>query len=155
MFCRLWKQSAEDVKSEYCIATNSGTEYRRYSELCLLAKLLPKLAVGGRSHGNGRMIHRIRVILPFHLRNLAQAGEEVELSFEGPATFCSVLDSLEDKFPMLRGTIRDHVTKQRRPFIRYFACRRDYSHDPPETMLPAEVLDGAEPFRIVGAIAGG
>jgi sulfur-carrier protein len=97
----------------------------------------------------------IRVVLPFHLRTLARVGAEVQLEFEGPATLCSVLDSLESRYPMLRGTIRDHVTQQRRPFLRFFACEQDLSHEPPDSLLPDAVASGAEPFLVVGAIAGG
>jgi hypothetical protein len=97
----------------------------------------------------------IRVVLPHHLRTLAGVGREVELAVAGPATLGAVLDALETQYPMLCGTIRDHVTQQRRAFIRFFACGRDLSHEPPDTPLPAEVLSGAEPFRIVGAMAGG
>ena len=97
----------------------------------------------------------IRVVLPPHLRTLAQAGPEVKLEVDGPVTLCSVLDALEARWPMLRGTIRDHATQQRRPFLRFFACKEDLSHEPPDTPLPDEVASGAEPFLIVGAIAGG
>jgi hypothetical protein len=97
----------------------------------------------------------IRVVLPHHLRTLAGVGKEVELQVEGPVTQDAILDALEAHYPMLRGTIRDHVTRQRRPFIRFFACGLDLSHEPPETPLPGEVASGAEPFRIVGAMAGG
>lgn len=97
----------------------------------------------------------IRVILPYHLRNLAQVGEEVVLNIEGPVTQRSVLDALEERYPMLRGTIRDHVTKQRRAFLRFFACEQDLSHDPPDAPLPEKVVSGAEPFIVLGAIAGG
>jgi hypothetical protein len=97
----------------------------------------------------------IRVVLPFHLRNLARVGAEVTLDVEGPVTQRSVLDALEDRYPMLRGTIRDHTTKRRRPFLRFFACGQDLSHEPPDAPLPAAVTTGAEPFLVVGAIAGG
>ncbi len=97
----------------------------------------------------------IRVVLPAHLRTLAQASGEVILEVEGQATQRSVLDALETRYPMLRGTIRDHVTQQRRPFVRFFACQEDLSHDPPDTPLPDQVVSGAEPFLIIGAIAGG
>jgi molybdopterin converting factor small subunit len=97
----------------------------------------------------------IRVVLPAHLRTLARAGAEVSLDLDGTATLCSVLDALEARYPMLRGTIRDHVTLQRRPFLRFFACEEDLSLEPPETPLPDAVASGAEPFLIVGAIAGG
>jgi hypothetical protein len=97
----------------------------------------------------------IRVILPQHLRTLAHAGAEVQLDVEGPVTLCSVLDALEARYPMLRGTIRDHVTLQRRPFLRFFACEEDLSHEPPDTPLPEAVASGKEPLLIIGAIAGG
>ena len=97
----------------------------------------------------------IRVVLPFHLRNLARVDGEVELSVPSPVTVSAVLDALEARFPMLRGTIRDHGTLQRRPFVRFFACQEDLSLEPPETPLPGAVVTGAEPFLIVGAMAGG
>jgi molybdopterin synthase sulfur carrier subunit len=97
----------------------------------------------------------IRVILPYHLRTLAHVGAEVTLEVPGPVTLRSVLDALEARFPMLRGTIRDHVSHQRRPFLRFFACEQDLSLDPPDTPLPDAIASGAEPFWIVGAIAGG
>jgi hypothetical protein len=97
----------------------------------------------------------IRVILPQHLRTLAKVGSEVELEVEGRVTQRSVLDALEARYPMLRGTIRDHVTQQRRPFLRFFACEEDLSHEPPDAPLPDSVASGAEPFLIIGAIAGG
>ena len=97
----------------------------------------------------------IRIILPQHLRTLAHVGSEVTLEVQGPATLSSVLDTLEARYPMLRGTIRDHVTQQRRPFVRFFACEQDLSHESPDAPLPEAVASGAEPFLIVGAIAGG
>jgi molybdopterin synthase sulfur carrier subunit len=97
----------------------------------------------------------IRVVLPAHLRTLASVNGEVELKVEGRATQRSVLDALEARYPMLRGTLRDHVTQCRRPFVRFFACEQDLSHEEPDALLPAEVESGAEPFLIVGAIAGG
>jgi sulfur-carrier protein len=97
----------------------------------------------------------IRVILPPHLRTLAKVGHELELEIDGQPTHRSVLDALEARYPMLRGTIRDHVTQQRRPFLRFFACEEDLSHQPPDTPLPDAVSTGAEPFVILGAIAGG
>ncbi len=97
----------------------------------------------------------IRVTLPYHLQVLAKVGAEVSLQVPGGATILSVLDALEYKYPMLQGTIRDHVTKKRRPMVRYFVCEKDVSHEPPETPLPEAVLAGAEPFMIWGAIAGG
>jgi molybdopterin converting factor small subunit len=97
----------------------------------------------------------IRVILPAHLRTLAHVDGEVELHFEGPATQRSVLDALEARYPMLRGTIRDQVTQQRRAFVRFFACQEDLSHEPPDAPLPDAVALGAEPFLVVGAMAGG
>jgi len=97
----------------------------------------------------------IRVELPFHLRRLAQVETEVQLDVASPITQRSVLDALEDKYPMLRGTIRDHVTLKRRPFLRFFACQQDLSHEPPDAPLPEAVAAGAEPYLIIGAIAGG
>ena len=97
----------------------------------------------------------IRVELPAHLRTLAKVSGEVQLEVEGPITQCSVLDALEARYPMLEGTIRDHVTKQRRPFVRFFACQEDLSHESPHAPLPEAVANGAEPLLIVGAIAGG
>lgn len=97
----------------------------------------------------------IRLILPPHLRTLAQAGSEVTIEVEGPVTQRSVLDALEARYPMLRGTIRDHITLQRRPFLRFFACEEDLSHEPPDALLPEAVASGKEPFIVVGAIAGG
>ena len=97
----------------------------------------------------------IRVILPVHLRTLARVDGEVELDLEGPATQRSVLDALEASYPMLRGTIRDQVTHQRRAFVRFFACEEDLSHESPDAPLPDAVARGAEPLLIVGAMAGG
>ena len=97
----------------------------------------------------------IRVLLPQHLRTLARVGGEVMIEVNGPATQRSVIDALEYSYPMLRGTIRDHVTHERRPFLRFFACAEDWSHEAPDTPLPKEVTSGAEPFLIIGAIAGG
>jgi hypothetical protein len=97
----------------------------------------------------------IRVILPHHLRTLTQVRDEVELEVQGPATQRSVLDALEARYPMLRGTIRDQVTQQRRPFLRFFACEQDLSHEPPDAPLPDAIASGAEPFIVIGAIAGG
>jgi sulfur-carrier protein len=97
----------------------------------------------------------IRVVLPAHLRTLAHVGAEVQLEVEGLATQRAVLDALEARYPMLRGTIRDHVTQQRRPFLRFFACEQDLSHESPDTPLPDAIALGAEPLIIIGAIAGG
>ena len=97
----------------------------------------------------------IRLSLPWHLRTLAGVGDEVELEVEGEATLGSVLDALEARYPMLRGTIRDQLTGQRRPFVRYFACGEDLSHQTPDVPLPEAVASGAEPLLLVGAIAGG
>ena len=97
----------------------------------------------------------IRVVLPAHLRTLARVKGKVELEVEGPVTQQSILDTLETHYPMLRGTIRDHVTQQRRPFIRFFVCGEDWSHKSPDAPLPEAVATGAEPFLIVGAMAGG
>jgi hypothetical protein len=94
-------------------------------------------------------------MLPYHLRNLAHVGTEVELSVEGPVTLKAVLDALEARYPMLKGTIRDHVTLQRRPFLRYFACEEDISLEAPDTALPDAIVSGKEPFMVIGAIAGG
>ena len=97
----------------------------------------------------------IRIALPAHLRNLAGVNGEVTLDLEGQATLGSVLDALEAGYPVLRGTIRDHGTLKRRPFVRFFACEQDLSHEPPDTPLPDAVAAGAEPFLVVGAMAGG
>jgi molybdopterin synthase sulfur carrier subunit len=97
----------------------------------------------------------IRVVLPAHLRTLARLDGEAKLQVEGPVTQRSVLDALEARYPMLRGTIRDHVTQRRRPFVRFFACEEDLSHEPPDVLLPDPIATGAEPFMVVGAIAGG
>lgn len=100
-------------------------------------------------------LNMIRVILPPHLRTLAQVRGDVELDVKGPVTQRSILDALEARYPMLRGTIRDHTTHQRRPFLRFFACEQDFSHESPDAPLPDAVASGAEPFLIIGAIAGG
>ena len=97
----------------------------------------------------------IRVVLPFHLRNLARVDGEVQLEVASPVTVRAVLDALEARYPVLQGTIRDHDTLKRRPFVRFFACKEDLSLEPPETPLPEAVTSGAEPFLIVGAMAGG
>ncbi len=97
----------------------------------------------------------IRVMLPTHLRTLARVEGAVVLQVEGAATQRSVLDALEDRYPVLRGAIRDQVTRRRRPFVRFFACAQDLSHEPPDALLPAAIAAGAEPFMIVGAMAGG
>jgi sulfur-carrier protein len=97
----------------------------------------------------------IRVALPFHLRRLAGVDSEVQVELSGPVTQRSLLDALEAKYPMLRGTIRDHGTLKRRPFLRFFACEQDLSHEPPDAPLPQPVATGAEPYLIIGAIAGG
>jgi sulfur-carrier protein len=97
----------------------------------------------------------IRIVLPFHLRTLARVEGDVQLAVEPPVTVCAVLDALEARYPVLRGTIRDHVTLRRRPFIRFFACKEDLSNEPPETPLPDAVVSGAEPLLIIGAMAGG
>jgi hypothetical protein len=97
----------------------------------------------------------IRVVLPAHLRLLAKVNGEATVEVEGRATIASVLDAMEAQYPMLQGTIRDHVTHQRRPFVRFFVCEQDWSHEPPDTLLPEEVADGREPLLLVGAIAGG
>jgi sulfur-carrier protein len=97
----------------------------------------------------------IRVVLPSHLRTLAHVRDDVLLDVAGRITRAAVLDALEARYPMLRGTIRDHVTGQRRPFLRFFACERDLTHEPPDAPLPDAVVAGAEPFFVLGAIAGG
>lgn len=97
----------------------------------------------------------IRVVLPQHLRTLAHVGMEVQVSIQGAVTQRSILDAIEAQYPMLEGTIRDHVTKQRRPFLRFFACGEDLSHESPDAPVPEAVLTGAEPFLVIGAIAGG
>ena len=97
----------------------------------------------------------IRVVLPYHLRTLARVDGEVELELNEPPTLRAVLDALEARHPSLRGTIRDHGTLRRRPFVRFFACKEDFSHEPPDTLLPEAIATGAEPFLIVGAMAGG
>lgn len=97
----------------------------------------------------------IRVVLPYHLRNLAHVGGEVQLEVEGIVTQRSVLNALEARYPMLRGTVRDHDTHKRRPFLRFFACEEDFSHEPSDAPLPEAVASGKEPFLIIGSIAGG
>ena len=97
----------------------------------------------------------IRVALPYHLRTLARVNGEVQLAVDGRITVASVLDTLETRYPVLRGAIRDHLTRQRRPFVRFYACKEDLSLEPPDTLLPAAVVDGLEPFLIIGAMAGG
>jgi hypothetical protein len=97
----------------------------------------------------------IRVVLPAHLRTLARVDGEVKIDVAGPVTQRSVLDALEAAYPMLRGTIRDHVTRQRRPFLRFFACEQDLSHEAPDAPLPGAVAEGTEPYLVVGAMAGG
>ncbi len=97
----------------------------------------------------------IRVLLPFHLRTLARVEGEVTVQVNGPATLHAALDALEARYPVLRGTIRDHGTLRRRPFVRFFACEQDLSLEPPDTLLPEPVVSGAEPFLVIGALAGG
>ncbi len=97
----------------------------------------------------------IRVVLPAHLRTLAKVGGEVTVDVEGAVTLGATLTALEQTYPVLRGTIRDHITARRRPFVRFFACEQDLSHDPPDTPLPPAVVSGAEPLLVVGAMAGG
>ena len=97
----------------------------------------------------------IRLVLPPHLRTLARIAGEVKIDVADPVTQRTALDALEADYPMLRGTIRDHVTHKRRPFVRFYACEQDLSHEPPDRMLPAEVVNGAEPFMVIGAMAGG
>jgi sulfur-carrier protein len=100
-------------------------------------------------------MHQIQVVLPQHLRTLARVESDVYLEIEGTATLRSVLDALETRYPMLRGTIRDHITLERRPFLRFFVCEEDWSHQSPDTPLPSAVSSGREPLMVVGAIAGG
>jgi len=97
----------------------------------------------------------IRVVLPTQLRTLAHADREVQLEVQGPVTQAAILDALEVRYPMLRGTMRDQVTHKRRPFMRFFACQQDLSHDPPDAPLPEAIATGSEPFLVVGAMAGG
>jgi hypothetical protein len=97
----------------------------------------------------------IRVVLPQHLRTLAKVGAEVQVEVEGPVTQRTILDALEARYPMLRGTMRDQVTQERRPFLRFFACKQDFSHESPDTPLPEAVASGVEPFLVIGAVAGG
>ena len=104
---------------------------------------------------NAPQVHTIRVALPYHLRNLAGVGAEVSIELGAPVTIRRILDALEARYPMLRGTIREYETGLRRPFLRFFACEEDLSHDSPDTELPAAVAQGKEPFLIIGAIAGG
>jgi molybdopterin synthase sulfur carrier subunit len=101
------------------------------------------------------MSRTVRVVLPFHLRTLARVDGEVQLAVEGIVTQRTVLDALESRFPMLAGTVRDHVTKKRRPLLRFYACEEDLSHESPDAPLPDAVASGAEPYLIVGALAGG
>jgi molybdopterin synthase sulfur carrier subunit len=97
----------------------------------------------------------IRVTLPYHLRNLAKAGGEIEIAVDRPVTVGAILDALEAEYPVLKGTIRDHVTRARRPFIRFFVCGKDISLEPADTQVPSEVAEGTAPFMVIGAIAGG
>jgi hypothetical protein len=97
----------------------------------------------------------IRIVLPHHLRTLARVGDEVQLKIDNPVTVQSVLEALEAKYPMLHGTMRDHETQKRRPLVRFFACGEDVSHEPPDMPLPEAIAQGAEPFFVMGAIAGG
>jgi hypothetical protein len=97
----------------------------------------------------------IRVVLPVHLRRLAHVGHEVQIEIDGPVTATTILDALETAYPVLRGTIRHHTTKERRAFVRFFACEQDVSHEAPDTPLPDEIATGTEPFWIMGAMAGG
>jgi hypothetical protein len=97
----------------------------------------------------------IRVVLPQHLRTLARVDSEVTLDVDGPVTQRTILDALEARYPVLSGTIRDHVTQERRPFLRFFACEEDWSHEPPDAPLPNKISSGAEPFLVIGAMAGG
>lgn len=103
----------------------------------------------------GASVRRVRVALPYHLRNLARVGSEVELDVPDPVTVRTVVDALELRYPMLQGTIRDHDTRKRRPFLRFFACEEDLSHESPDNPLPDAIVEGREPLLIIGAIAGG
>ena len=105
--------------------------------------------------GTSEQVSKVRVGVPFHLRTLANLGSEIEIEVAGPVTVRTVVDAIEARYPMLVGTIRDHVTKERRPFLRFFACEEDLSHDPVDKELPQAVREGKEPLLIVGAIAGG
>jgi hypothetical protein len=105
--------------------------------------------------GAGERVRKVRVVLPYHLRNLARVGSEIEVEIAGPVTVRSVVDAIEARYPMLLGTIRDHVTRQRRAFLRFFACEEDLSHESMDAPLPDAVAEGKEPLLIVGAIAGG
>jgi sulfur-carrier protein len=100
-------------------------------------------------------VRRVRVVLPYHLRNLARVGSEIEVEIKGPVTVRAIVDAVEVRYPMLVGTIRDHATQQRRPFLRFFACEEDLSHESIDAELPEAVAAGKEPLLIVGAIAGG
>ncbi len=97
----------------------------------------------------------IKVVLPFHLRELSRTGEMLSFELDAEPTLSAALDAIEDHYPVLRGTIRDHVTKKRRPFIRFYACERDFSNEPPEVLLPNDVVSGKKPLLIIGSIAGG
>ena len=97
----------------------------------------------------------VRVLLPAHLRALARVEGEVRVEIDGPVTICSVMDAVEAAYPMLGGTVRDHVTRERRAFLRFFACEQDLSHQPQDALLPAAVVDGKEPLLVIGAVAGG
>jgi molybdopterin synthase sulfur carrier subunit len=105
--------------------------------------------------GNREEFRMIRIVLPFHLRTIARIDGEVAIELEDPPTLCSALNVLETRYPVLRGTIRDYVTQQRRPFLRFYACGKDLSNEPPDTALPEEVISGRDPLLIIGAIAGG
>jgi sulfur-carrier protein len=104
---------------------------------------------------SGEGVHTIRVLLPAHLRTLACVNDEVSVDVDGTATIGAVLDALEARYPVLQGTIRDHVSRKRRPFVRFFGCEQDLSHEGPETALPEPIARGVEPFLVVGAMAGG
>jgi len=104
---------------------------------------------------NAAEMHSIRVLMPYHLRTLAQVQGEITIEVSAPATLRAVLDAIESRYPMLRGTIRDQVTEQRRPFLRFFACDRDFSNEPADNVLPPAVVSGTDPLLIIGALAGG
>jgi molybdopterin synthase sulfur carrier subunit len=131
----------------------SGCAIPTVTQLCLPARTGRRMETGNHNAYHQRAM--IRVVLPYHLRNLARVSSDVELDVASPVTVSAVLDALEAKYPVLRGTVRDHGTLKRRPFIRFFACKEDLSLEAPDTELPDEVVSGKEPFLIVGAMAGG
>src|SRR5215471_5017454 len=140
---QVWHLFRDDRRTGLCLSRR-----RRY-----MGADCARLA--GRAFSRSADIGMIRVELPQHLRTLAKVGREVQLEISGAVTTRSVLDALEARYPMLQGTIRDHVTLQRRPFLRFFACEEDLTHEPPDAPLPDAVASGKEPFIVLGAIAGG